>query len=104
MIKNKAQIWTLEALRDIVNNISFKILGIDSDNGSEFINARLLKFCEENEGSVQLETKILTVEEKKEIESEYNSNNSAELRKNHQNHSDYLGFRFLSGKVESKTG
>ena len=163
-IKNKAQIWTVEALRDIVNNIPFKVQGIDSDNGSEFINAHLLKFCEENgitftrsrrykkndncfveqknysvvrryvgyyrydtaeEMKVMnelyrylevyrnffqpvmklkekvrvgskvvkrydeartpyrrlLETRVLTVEKKKEVENEYNSNNPAELRR-----------------------
>ena len=46
-VKNKAQIWVFEALKDIIERMPFPILGIDSDNGSEFINAHLLRFCEE---------------------------------------------------------
>lgn len=46
-VKNKAQIWVLEAMRDIKNRLPFPLLGVDSDNGSEFINAHLFKFCEE---------------------------------------------------------
>lgn len=47
-IRNKAQIWTLEALKEIEERMPFPILGIDSDNGSEFINSHFMKFCEEN--------------------------------------------------------
>lgn len=47
-IRNKAQIWTLEALKEIEERSPFPILGIDSDNGSEFINSHFVKFCEEN--------------------------------------------------------
>lgn len=36
-----------EALEDILDRLPFAVLGIDSDNGSEFINAHLLKYCEE---------------------------------------------------------
>ena len=46
-VKNKAQIWVFEALKDIRDHLPFELLGIDSDNGGEFINAPLLKFCEE---------------------------------------------------------
>jgi hypothetical protein len=45
-IKNKAQIWTIEALKEITKRFPFPIRGIDSDNGSEFINAHLLNYCE----------------------------------------------------------
>jgi hypothetical protein len=45
-IKNKAQIWTVEALKEISKRFPFPIKGIDSDNGSEFINAHLLNYCE----------------------------------------------------------
>jgi hypothetical protein len=48
-VKNKAQIWTFEALKDIRERLPFKLLGIDSDNGSEFINAHLLRFCKQEE-------------------------------------------------------
>lgn len=47
-IRNKAQVWTVEALKEIRERTPFEILGIDSDNGSEFINSHLMKFCEEN--------------------------------------------------------
>jgi len=47
-IKNKAQRWIFEALQDIIAYLPFELRGIDSDNGSEFINAYLLRFCEAN--------------------------------------------------------
>jgi hypothetical protein len=45
-IKNKAQIWTLEALQNVRKSLPFELLGIDSDNGSEFINGHLISYCE----------------------------------------------------------
>ena len=45
---NKAQKCVLEALPDIHHNLPFPLLGIDSDNGSEFINRTLLSWCESN--------------------------------------------------------
>jgi hypothetical protein len=47
-IKNKAQIWTVQAIDTVRKRLPFEILGINSDNGSEFINAHLLKYCESN--------------------------------------------------------
>jgi len=47
--KNKAQVNVFEALKAIVARFPFRILGIDSDNGSEFINAHLLNYCLKNE-------------------------------------------------------
>jgi hypothetical protein len=44
-VRNKAQIWVFEALKDIRGRLPFKLMGIDSDNGSEFINNHLLRFC-----------------------------------------------------------
>lgn len=44
-VKNKAQKWVFEALEDIITALPFPILGIDSDNGGEFINAHLVRFC-----------------------------------------------------------
>lgn len=44
-IENKGQLATLQAIRDIQHALPFKLLGIDSDNGSEFINYHLLKYC-----------------------------------------------------------
>ncbi len=45
-VKNKAQRWVFSALKDIRKRFPFDIKGIDSDNGSEFINAHLLNYCE----------------------------------------------------------
>lgn len=47
-VKNKAAIWIVEALDHVLKQFPFPIRGIDSDNGSEFINAHLLAFCENN--------------------------------------------------------
>jgi hypothetical protein len=47
-IKNKAQIWTVQAIDTVRKRLPFEMLGINSDNGSEFINAHLLKYCESN--------------------------------------------------------
>ena len=47
-VRNKAQVWTFEALKDIERRLPFKLLGIDSDNGSEFINHHLLRYCQEH--------------------------------------------------------
>ena len=47
VVKNKAQIWTFKALKGVRERLPFKLLGIDSDNGSEFINAHLLRFCKQ---------------------------------------------------------
>ena len=48
-VKNKAQKWTFEALETIRERLPFPLLGIDSDNGSEFINAHLYGYCEAEE-------------------------------------------------------
>ncbi len=39
-LRNKAQVWTFEALKDVRTNLPFPMLGINSDTGSEFINKR----------------------------------------------------------------
>jgi transposase InsO family protein len=44
-VKNKAAIWVFEAIEHVAGLFPFPILGIDSDNGSEFINAHLLAYC-----------------------------------------------------------
>ncbi|MBI5755988.1 MAG: hypothetical protein HZA12_03600 [Nitrospirae bacterium] len=46
-VRNKAQVWVFEALKDIRVHLPFDLLGIDSDNGSEFINDHLFRFCKE---------------------------------------------------------
>lgn len=45
-VRNKAQIHVFEALLEIRKRLPFQILGIDSDNGSEFINEHLLRYCQ----------------------------------------------------------
>lgn len=44
---NKAQVWVFEALKRVRARLPFPLLGIDSDNGSEFINHHLLRYCEQ---------------------------------------------------------
>lgn len=48
-LRNKARVWTHEAIEDIRQGLPFPLLGLDSDNGSEFINVHLVRYCEENE-------------------------------------------------------
>jgi hypothetical protein len=36
-------------IKRIEGRLPFSILGIDSDNGSEFINAHILRYCEQNQ-------------------------------------------------------
>jgi hypothetical protein len=44
-VKNKAARWVFEALEYVIGQFPFPIIGIDSDNGSEFINDHLLTWC-----------------------------------------------------------
>jgi len=46
-VKNKAAIWVVEAIDEAAARFPFPILGIDSDNGAEFINAHLFDYCAE---------------------------------------------------------
>ena len=48
-VRNKAQKWVFAALVDLRGGFPFPIRGIDSDNGSEFINSHLLRYCQEEE-------------------------------------------------------
>src|SRR4029450_11690806 len=45
-VPNKAQVWVLEALQTIRARLPFPLLGLDSDNGSEFVNNELLRYCQ----------------------------------------------------------
>jgi len=47
-IKNKAQVWVSEALGIIRRRLPFPMLGVNSDSGSEFINAHLWGYCKTN--------------------------------------------------------
>lgn len=44
-VPNKARRWVLEALEDVATVLPFPLLGVDSDNGSEFINHQVLTWC-----------------------------------------------------------
>jgi hypothetical protein len=46
-VKNKAQVWTFAALKDIRARLPFALRGIHSDNGSEFINDELLRYSQQ---------------------------------------------------------
>jgi len=48
-VRNKARRWVIEALEDIATVMPFPIIGVDSDNGSEFINHHLLDWCEKRQ-------------------------------------------------------
>lgn len=44
-VRNRAQKWTHEALVRVEGRLPFKLLGLDSDNDSTFINNNLLRYC-----------------------------------------------------------
>lgn len=46
-VMGKGQLGVVEALRQIEQRLPFRLRGIDSDNGSEFINAHLFNFCQQ---------------------------------------------------------
>jgi transposase InsO family protein len=46
-VMGKGQAGVLEAMKAIEQALPFKLLGIDSDNGSEFINYHLKAFCDQ---------------------------------------------------------
>jgi hypothetical protein len=46
-VPNKAEKWVFEALQAIRRRLPFAVRGLDSDNGSEFINHHLIRFCRE---------------------------------------------------------
>lgn len=45
IVRNRARKWTFEALLEVRAALPFGLLGIDSDNGGEFINAHLAAWC-----------------------------------------------------------
>ncbi|CCG04308.1 DDE-type integrase/transposase/recombinase [Blastococcus saxobsidens] len=44
---NKVRKWVIAVLEEIAKIMPFPLLGVDSDNGSEFINHHLLAWCEQ---------------------------------------------------------
>lgn len=48
-LRNKAQRWVHEAMVEVAAVLPFPLLGVDSDNGSEFINNNLFSWCAEHQ-------------------------------------------------------
>ena len=46
-VRNKARVWVVQALDGIATGLPFSLKGVDSDNGSEFINEHLYSYCVE---------------------------------------------------------
>lgn len=46
-VRNKAQVWVFDALKDIRQRLPFPLMGIDSDSGGEFINDQLFRYCKQ---------------------------------------------------------
>ena len=40
-LRNRAQVWTVNALKEIIGTVPFRVTHLHSDNGSEFLNAHL---------------------------------------------------------------
>lgn len=49
VVRNRARKWTFEALQDIRRILPFALLGLDSDNGGEFINNNLADYCRDEQ-------------------------------------------------------
>ena len=48
-VLNKAEKWTFEALQHLRAELPFPLKGLDSDNGGEFINHHLQRYCAEQQ-------------------------------------------------------
>jgi len=48
-VRNRSQMWVLVGLEAATGRFPFDILGIDSDNGSEFINHHFVRYCAQHE-------------------------------------------------------
>lgn len=46
-VRTKAQKWVFAALKHIRTHLPFALRGIDSDNGAEFINDQLWRYCDQ---------------------------------------------------------
>ena len=49
VVRNRASCWTFAALQDVRGKLPFPLLGLDCDNGSEFINNNLARWCADQE-------------------------------------------------------
>lgn len=54
-IMGKGQLGIVAALREIEGRLPFPLRGIDSDNGSEFINTQLFNFCQQRAPSDRIQ-------------------------------------------------
>lgn len=48
-VRNKAQVHVFAAIKQARQRLPFPLLGVDSDNGSEFINDQLYRYCDQEE-------------------------------------------------------
>jgi hypothetical protein len=48
-VPNKARIWVIQALQELRPRLPFPLLGLDSDNGGEFINHHLQAYCQQEQ-------------------------------------------------------
>ena len=48
-LRNRAHRWVKEEVVDIRCQLPFPLLGVDSDNGGEFINSTLLNYCNDTD-------------------------------------------------------
>jgi hypothetical protein len=48
-VRNTAQRWVFATLVGLRGGFPFPVRGIDSEDGSEFINGHLLRYCEQEE-------------------------------------------------------
>jgi hypothetical protein len=46
-VPNKAQVHVFAAIQQVRQRLPFPLLGVDSDNGSEFINDQLARYCDQ---------------------------------------------------------
>lgn len=47
-VKNKAQVWVFQAFQEMRARLPFDLLGVDSDNGGEFINNQMFRYCQQH--------------------------------------------------------
>jgi len=87
-VPNKAHKWTFEALADVRDSLPFPLLGIDSDNGAEFINNALLKWCQK-EGIMFTRSRP------------YRKNDNCHVEQKNNSHvRNFVGYRRFSGAGE----
>lgn len=48
-VPTKAQCWVFDAIKEMRQRLPFGLVGLDSDNGGEFINHQLHRYCEEEQ-------------------------------------------------------